>query len=163
MQLWGKPLCPWVSVEDASGNLVQSVSVITAPKDDLIDKRSERLLGICNDLVVFHLFQYFFHWVSVYLHNHFSLVYALQLKSAGKNTSPSTPIHLSPSTALAKPGLPGKMNLQRTMAATVDRLPCSISCAAFAIAARISFDLNGLAMKSKAPLAIDSRASSIVA
>ena len=68
-----------------SGSLVQSAGVITAPIDELIEKGAERLLWICDDLVVFHLFQYFFHWTSVYLHNRPSLVSGLQSQSAGQN------------------------------------------------------------------------------
>jgi hypothetical protein len=77
-----------------SGNLVQSLGVITAPKDELIKKRSERLLWICNDLIVFHLFQYFFHGTSVYLHNRPFLVSGLHLQSARQKMNASTSIRL---------------------------------------------------------------------
>jgi len=68
-----RPLRPWVSVEDASGDPVQSISVIKAPVDELIKKRPEWLLWICNNLVIFHLFQYFFHRASVNIHDNRSL------------------------------------------------------------------------------------------
>jgi hypothetical protein len=68
-----RPLRPWVSGENVPGDPVQSIGVITAPVDELIQKRPEWLLWICNDLVIFHLLQYFFHRASVNIHDNRSL------------------------------------------------------------------------------------------
>lgn len=69
-----RPLRPWVLMEDAPGHLAQFADPTVVSIDEFMKQRADHILWICNDLVVFHLLQYFFHWASEYPHNLASLV-----------------------------------------------------------------------------------------